>query len=78
MIERIIELLKESEGLGVAKKKDIVASLKYMPEWQLEDLLASLVDLHEEELKFKSDVARLDMKYKMIAKKEIEKVEAEE
>lgn len=73
MIEKIIDLLKVAQSLQLSRKKEILEDLRYMPEWQLVRLYSELLNLVEEEHKFESDVARIDMKYKMQVQNQVAK-----
>lgn len=72
-IETIISLIKNLEAFDAQEKETLVGKLKYMPEWQIEELKVSLIKLHQEEEKFKSDVSRLELKYDMEIKNMIER-----
>lgn len=72
-IKKIVELVMSCASIAKEEKTNIVNDLEYLPEWQLDKLYNELVDLKQEEEKYKSDAQRIDLKYKQIVEKEIEK-----
>lgn len=71
-IDKLLKIISELESYTAEEKLDLVQKLKYMPEWQLDNLKAALIKVHQEEEKFKSDMSRLELKYEMNIKKTIE------
>jgi hypothetical protein len=78
LIEHIVGLVDRLESFRGDEKNKLIGRLKYMPDWQLEELKDGLIKMHSEEEKFKSDVSRLELKYEIQMKDFIEENPTEE
>lgn len=78
LIQQIVALVEGLESFSADEKTELIARLKYMPDWKMLELKKALVEMYQEEEKFKSDVSRLELKYNIQMKDLIEESKTQE